>query len=361
MVDLQSVRLTNSALVHRQPLVAVFTGGTSGIGEYTIRGLAAHHGKTGKGLRVYIVGRNEEAANKIISDCLKICPTEEFIFLKASDLSLLREVDRVCEKIRQLEEVKAGESARIDLMVMSHADLWFGERRETEEGLDKTMSFLFYSRMRFITKLLPLLRASTLPAHVVSIYGAGLEKGLPNWQPNNLSLRGDDKTYSKSACRTHVIVMTTFYFERLAQQNAGKVSLTHEYPGLVMTPAFVNPSHPWWFRLIWTIVSPVIHFFRPVIPAEETGKRVLFLCGERFPPRSKTQAKEYATTADGLAIATSTDGVRGNGAYSEWHTGETNDVDETYIPLRRDGFGDKIWKHTNEAFDAIERGERFTG
>lgn len=37
MVDLQSVRLTNS---QRQPLVAVFTGSTSGIG---------------KGLRVYIV------------------------------------------------------------------------------------------------------------------------------------------------------------------------------------------------------------------------------------------------------------------------------------------------------------------
>ncbi|KAK4496661.1 hypothetical protein PRZ48_012643 [Zasmidium cellare] len=317
MIPLATVTAINAALINRQPLVAVFTGGTSGIDEYTIRYLAAHHGTTGKGLRVYIVGRNEQAAEKIIADCLKICPRGEFVFVKATDLSLLRDVDRTCEKIKELEKEKDGEGPRIDMLVMSHADLWFGGRRgmfqtaasahETDrgsrdrEGLDKTMSFLFYSRMRFIEQLLPLLRASTLPAHVVSIYGAGLEKKLPNWQPNNLSLRGadDDKIYSMSACRTHVTVMTTFFFERLAKQNPGKLSLVHEYPGLVMTPAFNNASHPWWFRLLWMILSPIIHLFRPVISAEETGERVLFSCSDRFPARSKGKTGDYATTTDG--------------------------------------------------------------
>lgn len=220
---------------------------------------------------------------------------------------------------------------------------------------------MFYSRMRFVTNLLPLLRVSSLPAHVVSIFGAGLEKNLPNWQPSNLSLRGLDRGYSMSACRTHVIVMTTFFFERLAEQNAGKLSLVHQFPGLVITPAFVNPDHPWWFKLIWTIVSPVIHLIRPVISADETGERVLFLCSDKYPPKNQDEAAHYATTPDGLAIATSTDGVRGHGAYSVWSTGDTNDVEATYAPLRRDAMAEKIGRHVDEAFAVIASGQRFVG
>jgi hypothetical protein len=44
---------------------------------------------------------------------------------------------------------------------------------ETKEGLDKTMSMLYYSRMRFAINLMPLLRASEA-AHVISVFGAGL-------------------------------------------------------------------------------------------------------------------------------------------------------------------------------------------
>lgn len=130
MIDLQTVRSTNSKLIQRQPIVAVFTGGTSGIGEYAIRTLAAHHRAAGKGLRVYIVGRNELAASTIIADCSRVCPTGEFIFVKATDLSLLRDVDRTCEQLIELEKRKSGNgTARLDILVMSHADLHFGPRR----------------------------------------------------------------------------------------------------------------------------------------------------------------------------------------------------------------------------------------
>lgn len=68
---------------------------------------------------------------------------------------------------------------------------------------------------------------------------------------------------------------------------------------------------------------------------------------------------KYATTPDGLAIVTSTDGVRRDGAYSVWSTGDTNNVEETYIPLRRDGIGEKIWKHIDEVFAVIASGKPF--
>ena len=132
MVQLDVVRSSNSTLVKSQPLVAVFVGGTSGIGEATIRVLATTHTDQGKGLRLYIVGRNAAAAEKTISECVRVCPKGQFRFVKAGDLALLKDVDRVCAEITRLEEEEnadGGGTARVDLLVMSQAYLTFDPRK----------------------------------------------------------------------------------------------------------------------------------------------------------------------------------------------------------------------------------------
>lgn len=123
MAQIEAVRAATKSLLQSQPLVAAFVGGTSGIGEYTIRALASSHPSEGDGLRVYIVGRNAKAAQTIISDCTRICPNGQFSFVQAEDLSLLKDVDRVCAKIIQLEGERAsqGQKPRLDLLVMSQA------------------------------------------------------------------------------------------------------------------------------------------------------------------------------------------------------------------------------------------------
>ena len=132
MVQNDLVRASISDLVRSRPLVAVFVGGTSGIGEFTIQVLATTHGSDGKGIRVYIVGRNAAAAEKTIAECRSKCPSGEFIFVKANDLSLLSDVDRVCAEITELEEKNKadGEAPRIDILVMSqhYAPLLFEPR-----------------------------------------------------------------------------------------------------------------------------------------------------------------------------------------------------------------------------------------
>jgi len=126
MVHLDIVRSSNAKLVQKQPLVAVFVGGTSGIGEYSLRALASTVAKShGKGLRAYIVGRNKTAAETIISDCMNVYPDGQFRFIAATDLSLLKDVDRVCTEILEAEE-KAGtlaDQARIDFLVLSQGYL----------------------------------------------------------------------------------------------------------------------------------------------------------------------------------------------------------------------------------------------
>ncbi len=94
MVALSIVQSSNASLVATQPLVGVFVGGTSGIGMHTIRALAATCSKEGKlALRAYIIGRNAKAAEQIISDCQKVCPTGQFHFIRANYLALMTEID----------------------------------------------------------------------------------------------------------------------------------------------------------------------------------------------------------------------------------------------------------------------------
>lgn len=125
MVALSIVQSSNASLVATQRLVAVFVGGTSGVGMHTIRTLAATCGKERKStLRVYIIGRNAKAAEEIISDCQKVCPTGRFHFIRTNDLALMKDVDLVCADLIINEEKEAeatGGTPRIDILVLSQA------------------------------------------------------------------------------------------------------------------------------------------------------------------------------------------------------------------------------------------------
>jgi NAD(P)-dependent dehydrogenase (short-subunit alcohol dehydrogenase family) len=139
MVNLSDVRKSNSALETSSSLVAIFAGGTSGIGEATVKALAAN----AKDPKVYIIGRNETRASRIIEECVQSCPGGSFTFVKA-DLSLLRNVDTVCEEIKRREE-----TGRLDLLFMSHGYI-------TLEGRKGEGSFLlsFVSNLHQITQMM---------------------------------------------------------------------------------------------------------------------------------------------------------------------------------------------------------------
>ena len=183
MVKLDAVRVANAAFVrslsqsqaqsqsrsssrsqsHARTYVAVFVGGTSGIGEYTVRALVATFARNTPSrfdgnqprLRIYIVGRNEKAAERTIADCTSICPAAQFRFVKGQDLSLLRDVDRVCGEIGRMEREEVSKEngrgrgggdggnedekveAKIDLLFMSQAILNFGGREGTSMSILK--------------------------------------------------------------------------------------------------------------------------------------------------------------------------------------------------------------------------------
>ena len=232
---------------------------------------------------------------------------------------------------------------------------------DTNEGLGSSMSLLYYSRMRFIMNFLPLLLASPLPAHVVSVFAAGLEG---NFFPTDLSLR-DPKLYSFANLRSHVTYMTTFFMETLTERHPGRLSLVHVFPGVVMTNAFNNSGLPRWFKLTWRVVSPVVRLFS--VPADECGERILFLATPRFPARVETsegvtaEGGQTNTSAGDIETAIGTEGRRGSGAYAVNSDGETIPTKKTYAKIRDEGMKVKAWDHTMKAFEEIEAGRVFTG
>ncbi|KAH6659020.1 hypothetical protein BKA67DRAFT_652288 [Truncatella angustata] len=357
MVGLSVVREVNAGLVRRQFTVAVFVGGTAGIGEFGVRGLAKTHGESGKGLRVYIMGRNKQAAERIIAESQQLCPQAHFIFVAAKDLALLRDVDQVCEKLvtRERDEAaRAGQVARVDFLVMTQGVLNLS-RKDTEEGIDETMSLFYYSRMRFIVQLLPLLVESPLPAHVASILAPGNEgkfvaEDISCRKPENFGMR---------ITTSHICYMTTFFMEQLATRHPGKLSLSHVYPGAVITQFGQTGSSPTWLKLLLRfVVIPLMRFYS--LSEDESGQRTLFLASEKYPARGTAQ-KVSPNGFDEIGIAVATDGVVGGGCYRINQDGETFPTPDSYQTLREQGVGDLIWQHTSSAFEEITSGRAFTG
>jgi NADP-dependent 3-hydroxy acid dehydrogenase YdfG len=100
MFPLSEVIASNKriAATFSDELVAVFVGGTSGVGEYTLKAFARYATK----LRLYIVGRSQESADRIIRECKQLNPDGKFEFIKA-DVSLMKSVDDVCRQIKSKE------------------------------------------------------------------------------------------------------------------------------------------------------------------------------------------------------------------------------------------------------------------
>jgi NAD(P)-dependent dehydrogenase (short-subunit alcohol dehydrogenase family) len=122
MPSLDTIRGAVAELPNGPPLVAAFSGGTTGIGNYIAKALAVTFARHGARLRVYIIGRNVARADALIAECQALSPGSEWRFVQASDLALISEVDRCSAEIirRENEAPFHGGPPRLDLLYMTH-------------------------------------------------------------------------------------------------------------------------------------------------------------------------------------------------------------------------------------------------
>ncbi|KAH6984340.1 hypothetical protein BKA56DRAFT_546602 [Ilyonectria sp. MPI-CAGE-AT-0026] len=343
MPSIKEIRAAISELPKGPPLVVALPGGTTGIGAYIANALATTFAQHGSKLRVYIVGRNASRAESVISEAQKISPGSDWRFVKANDLALISEVDRCSAEIirQETEDPFHGGPVRLDLLYMTYCYPILKERKTTPEGLDSFISTTYYSRIRFIMQLMPLLTASSLPGHVISVYAGGFEDGTSagDWPVGC----PPDSTYGVSSVRKHTCFMKTFVFEELADKHAGKLSLTHIYPGLVDGPGFSSPDMPTWFKFVWKILKPLAWLY--MTSSDDCGQVMVYLATSNFPAKG---------TVDSAKATLSTKEEAGGGSYG---VGQRADAAKgfRYERLRKEDTSKRIWDHTMEVLDRIEK------
>ncbi|EXM19062.1 hypothetical protein FOTG_12849 [Fusarium oxysporum f. sp. vasinfectum 25433] len=148
-----------------QSLVAVFVGATRGIGLATLKALT----RALPNPRFYIIGRSKARFAGVLALLNEYNPNAAIQFVEA-EVSLIKGIDGVCERIMNLEK-------HVDLLFMSPGSLAFGGPHYTGEKLDLCFALSFYIRMRLIERLLPMLMQAPHP-RVLSVLAGGHEGPL---------------------------------------------------------------------------------------------------------------------------------------------------------------------------------------
>ncbi|KAL2875809.1 hypothetical protein SGCOL_008956 [Colletotrichum sp. CLE4] len=211
MVSIQLVKQSN-ALVASLPkgLVAVFIGATSGIGESTLQHLAQH----AESPRIYSIARPQTAASHetfLASLRANTYPDASYTILPA-DHALVSDIDTAMETILQKE-------TKVDILFLSAGFIAFEGRRNTIEGLDPSMSTRYYTRLRAVQRLLPLLNNAPRP-RVISVLAAGLEGPMVDEDDLDLRRPGNWGFWPASVQAT---TMGTLALEVLARENPGAI------------------------------------------------------------------------------------------------------------------------------------------
>ena len=135
------------------PKTCVVTGGSSGIGLETARGMAA------RGYRVLLVGRNPERTPAAAAQIRTSTGNEQVEHLLA-DFSSLAEV-------RTLAEAIAARVPRLDVLI-NNAGLWHPERRLSADGFEDTFAVNHLATFLLTSLLLPVIEAARGRVVVVS-------------------------------------------------------------------------------------------------------------------------------------------------------------------------------------------------
>ncbi|KAF2790544.1 hypothetical protein K505DRAFT_250937 [Melanomma pulvis-pyrius CBS 109.77] len=338
MVSQTTISASNARLP--TTLVAVFVGGTSGIGEYTLKSLARHCTHP----RAYFIGRSSTSATRILAELQTINPKGTYTFLQ-SDVGELKNVDAVCAQIRAQEPA-------VNLLVLSQGTMAAGI--ETSEGLHLPASLIIHSRVRFMLNLLPQLQAAPGVRRVVSIF-TGTKEGpmdVPDLQMRNLG-------YSLLKARGQAASTVTLAMEAVAK-TAPDVAFVHDFPGPVMTNFARGDGVA---KLAMRTVSRVLAPFL-FVPPDVSGDRHLYLAtSARYPSRSGAGAGvavEKGEAGSGGEVARGIDGNVGSGFYVVDENCESakREVEAVVEKLRSEGKDKVVWEHVVGEFMRITGRER---
>ncbi|KAJ7617336.1 NAD-P-binding protein [Roridomyces roridus] len=239
MPSLATAESTNATFSPSYIPIAIFVGGTSGVGQAMAEAFAR---QTNGRAHIILIGRSAASAAKIIAGfpqhngedgCL-----HEFV---ACDAESIKSVRAVCAGLR-------ARLGRFNFLVVSAAGPAansFTQAVETSEGLNAHLSMRYFMRYSFIKELVPLLDAARQErqhAHFMSVCGAGLgvpiatdDLGLHEARESSWTfLRG----LTPSVAAIKGMIRGATYNDALVAYFAAQhpnIAFTHIHPGQVLT------------------------------------------------------------------------------------------------------------------------------
>lgn len=264
-------------------------------------------------------------------------PDGEAIFMQ-KDVSLLRNVDELSAEFKRLE-------SKIHCLFLTAGYMTLKGRTETEEGIDRKMCVNYYSRVRWILNLMPLLEAASDAnelSRVNTVLGAGSEG----------EVRLDDldlvHNFTLHACLSHCVVMTDFAIEELSRRYP-RTSFSHSYPGTVKTGIANELTGPVRLaaKVLYAVLTPWI------LNVQESGERHYFQMTSLAYPAA--EGAVGIPPPDGMTPVNGMDGTPGGGAYLLDWDGTTCGDGPVLEKFRELDMGPKVWDHTMKMFEQAER------
>ena len=168
MTSLTAVRAANEAALSASSKipVALFIGGTSGIGQGVAEAFARH---TKGNTHIIICGRNRKAAQDIIASLPKSSSGKGKYEFVECDATLMKNVHNTTSSL-------LSSLPKLNYIVATTGFLTLKGRDETSEGIDKKLALNYYARWKFICDLMPLLekaKEAGEDAKVLSVLAAG--------------------------------------------------------------------------------------------------------------------------------------------------------------------------------------------
>jgi NAD(P)-dependent dehydrogenase (short-subunit alcohol dehydrogenase family) len=164
MPSLSAVRAANAAFSPSYIPVALFVGGTSGIGQATAEAFARY---TKGQAHIVICGRNRAAAESTIASFPKSTKSKyEFV---ECDATLMKNVQSTTTSLMST-------LPKLNYLFVTPGYLTLRGRDETSEGLDRKLALNYYARWKFTNDLMPLLRKAKdagEDAKMLSVLSAG--------------------------------------------------------------------------------------------------------------------------------------------------------------------------------------------
>ena len=213
--------------------VCIVTGGTSGIGEVSARGLAQ------RGATVVVVGRNPERSARTVDRIKEQTGSPSVEFLLA-DLSSQTDIRRLVQQFESRYQ-------RLDVLVNNAGALFF-RRQLSADGIEMTFAVNYLAPFLLTNLLLDRLRASA-PSRIINVSSDAHRRAKIDFD----NLQGERSYGGFRAYGQAKLALTLFTYELSRRLKGTGVTVNALHPGFVASRFGLN--NPWPVRLVWRILT----------------------------------------------------------------------------------------------------------